>query len=427
MGDAGGGWWLASDGRWYPPEYHPAYRPDPPSSAPPPPTDDDWAPAVETPVGTGGVTPVTPRRRWYTMPVKAWLMTCAALALLLVGAGIGIFVQYSSPPQLASNVTPVSGHPGSWTTTPPPSTTQPNRFTTTTAPAAPGTGLVNPSVEQSVVTKIWDPFAAAFAEDDLSVMQSMTTNAAYLSITGAYNCGCPPWPRAYTSVSFSAPPQSTYPLIFWAELQGTNYDGTPLTKEVLFTEASASAPWLIAYIGAYSDGPPILGTSTNTSQAASSVPTSTASVGNTFAQFFETVDSGGEAIGLPNFAPNDLLNELTSGSQTEYGNTIGAGWTQTTTHTVAATSPSMPIPESQGGGVFACFVMAEQRVVTGTASNPVVQPADYSWFTHLLAPGSYSSVTSESRFEVCFDETPAGLITINTNEGGPFSVTGTPA
>jgi len=34
----GHGWWQASDGRWYPPEQHPQYRPTAPQTLPPPPT-----------------------------------------------------------------------------------------------------------------------------------------------------------------------------------------------------------------------------------------------------------------------------------------------------------------------------------------------------------------------------------------------------
>jgi len=42
----GPGWWLASDGRWYPPEQHPGYTPVPPPVPPSPP-----APTVESPYG----------------------------------------------------------------------------------------------------------------------------------------------------------------------------------------------------------------------------------------------------------------------------------------------------------------------------------------------------------------------------------------
>jgi hypothetical protein len=55
----GPGWWLASDGRWYPPEAHPNYVPPPPPnpqqwagvSAPqaPPPQPGQWAPEPQRP------------------------------------------------------------------------------------------------------------------------------------------------------------------------------------------------------------------------------------------------------------------------------------------------------------------------------------------------------------------------------------------
>ncbi len=32
----GEGWWQASDGKWYPPEKHPDYKPPPPDAPPPP-------------------------------------------------------------------------------------------------------------------------------------------------------------------------------------------------------------------------------------------------------------------------------------------------------------------------------------------------------------------------------------------------------
>ena len=35
----GPGWWQASDGKWYPPERHPDYRPPPPPPPTGPPTD----------------------------------------------------------------------------------------------------------------------------------------------------------------------------------------------------------------------------------------------------------------------------------------------------------------------------------------------------------------------------------------------------
>jgi hypothetical protein len=46
----GTGWWQASDGKWYPPEQHPNYRPPPPSAAP----------SVDPPVQAVAAAPSTP-------------------------------------------------------------------------------------------------------------------------------------------------------------------------------------------------------------------------------------------------------------------------------------------------------------------------------------------------------------------------------
>jgi hypothetical protein len=64
----GPGWWVASDGRWYPPEQHPNYTP-PASSLPPPP------PAGEN------------RTPWY----RRWWAIClwVLLGLSVVGAALG--------------------------------------------------------------------------------------------------------------------------------------------------------------------------------------------------------------------------------------------------------------------------------------------------------------------------------------------------
>ena len=84
----GPGWWVASDGRWYPPPddahggVHPMPAPDPTSYAAPhlppvPPAGREW----NTPLPVGAAIPVRPARRW-----PAWAL--AVLVLILVVAGV---------------------------------------------------------------------------------------------------------------------------------------------------------------------------------------------------------------------------------------------------------------------------------------------------------------------------------------------------
>jgi hypothetical protein len=53
----GPGWWIASDGKWYPPELHPSVREQAPAETP----------AVDSMQGLDGV----PKRRWDDDPSKA--------------------------------------------------------------------------------------------------------------------------------------------------------------------------------------------------------------------------------------------------------------------------------------------------------------------------------------------------------------------
>lgn len=50
----GHGWWQASDGKWYPPEQHPDFRPPPPPPPPPPPSGaQPYAPPYVPPAPSG--------------------------------------------------------------------------------------------------------------------------------------------------------------------------------------------------------------------------------------------------------------------------------------------------------------------------------------------------------------------------------------
>lgn len=77
----GPGWWVASDGKWYPPESHPDFRPPPPPppSAPPPPTGrrSERAPAHDRP----------PRQRREKRGTPLWklaLGVCLGILLFFV-------------------------------------------------------------------------------------------------------------------------------------------------------------------------------------------------------------------------------------------------------------------------------------------------------------------------------------------------------
>jgi uncharacterized RDD family membrane protein YckC len=97
----GVGWWIASDGKWYPPELHPsALAAPPPSPGGPPPATFDFAgawspedPSVVPPL-TGGPPPHSFRLALYVNRVLAYIVdvvvtVVAIWALVALGVAIG--------------------------------------------------------------------------------------------------------------------------------------------------------------------------------------------------------------------------------------------------------------------------------------------------------------------------------------------------
>lgn len=123
----GPGWWQASDGKWYPPESHPNYRPPPP---PPP----------KPPRPTRQVQPVQPppakKKTSTDTQVK---LGCAGLVvvLILVVVIAGLVGGSNTPPKSRPTGTPKTGSSRSADSTTQPATSS----TTTTAPSATTTTL----------------------------------------------------------------------------------------------------------------------------------------------------------------------------------------------------------------------------------------------------------------------------------------------
>jgi hypothetical protein len=444
----GEGWWKASDGWWYPPESKPtAASPTPPPTAP-------VADQEATPDPTSSTS-----SPWRAVTTKFWLTTTAAILLLLIGTGTGLILGMTQPASLASDqsstTTTAPGGTGGTggtglstapTTTLPADTpttvvTIPEPPTTLPTTAAPGAGgpavtpippppapasgsLVTPAVEQAVTNSTWKAFATAFATDDLATVQSLTTASGYNTVTGGFDCGCEPWPTAFSAVSYSAPPQTTYPISFLAEYTGKNYDGTTLTKEVVFSEQAGGAPWKIAYFGGFTGGLTLLGTNTNDAKAAPAEPSSMAVVANEFVQYIQTLDTTGKETLPAGIVPDQYIYETLTANQYELDK--ANGWTSTWTHTVVDTSQPFAAT-ALPGSAEACFTLGYKHVVSNADGKPIVQPPDQSLFPPQLAPGSYSSVTQVGSADICFQETPDGKSSMITNWGGAYTESGAPA
>jgi hypothetical protein len=295
----------------------------------------------------------------------------------------------------------------------------------TAAQASPAT-FVTPRVERHAMATTWSLFSAAFAEDDTSMLRKTTTPTMDDVVHGWFSCGCAPWPVAVTNVSFSAPPQKKYPLWFYAEIQGIEYDGTPLIKEAMFTRASPNRPWLVTYLGGFIGGSPLFGRkSLNYERRPSPEPQSPARIPQEFANFFQQVDQSGSAPPLPKgFVNEGIISENIAGDEQLHQSRKAADYTDVYSHTVTQVSPAFAAPQ----GDVVCAAMDTGDAITSEPGSPMVQPQNRGQWGTLLAPGSYRSLSEHLVFDTCFLELfGSGNIELLTSMGGPISISGTPS
>jgi hypothetical protein len=417
LGAEGTGWWLASDGRWYPPESHPSYRvPAAIASSQP------WQSGPHADLRDPSSSARTQPR---TGNLNVWIVSLLCGVVLLVAGGGALALWGGSsagtggpPPgtRFAAVNPPAIG--GTVPTQAPPTTPA----TTIPPPPAPATGsLVTPQVESAVVDTTWNAFADAFAEDNTSALQTTATQSVAQVVQGWFTCGCAPWPVAVSHVSYSAPPQSAYPIYFFAEIEGTLYDGTPLIKEVVFSQTGPTQPWLVAYLGGFVGAGPLLGSAQNVQTGPGHVSSAITKAPEDFAEFFQTLDQTGKTPALPDGFRNDgIMKEAITGSEQSYDDRQHAHLSDAYVHSVADVSPVFASPY----GDLVCITMDIGDVVTPGQGSTIRQPTNRSQWGNLLAPGAYSSVNIRSVFDVCFFKETDGPVLVVSNMGGPISITG---
>jgi len=448
----GSGWWQASDGRWYPPELHPARLA---ASGP-----DQRATPEAGAADAGAVTP-TPSARSSRLDVLTRIPSSTAAVLLAVVLVVGGIVMAATASSLGS--TDGSGaQPGaSAGTTTTPSTGAGASSTTTIAPSSPGStptntsggsaglglsvtspgsaalpkpytgsgpsgSLVNSTVEQHVVSTTWRGFSADMVANDLAGLSTYATSNASNSVRGSLLCGCSPWPMAYRSVAFNTPPEQTWPLSFLAEFSGINYSQKSYLRDVIFSQAASGAPWLVA--------------STGTTQGASSqlfpgpsditAPPSShwlTTAPQAFANLFQQTDTtGSTAKAIPTyFIEGSFLRELIQGSESSHSYYLRKHVTVTFSHSVLETTPRFAVGTTSAS-TYDCFMMQITTTQTAPSGYVLVQGNDSEPYTAALPAGSYSSVHETELKDICLVELPTdGLVSLYSQLGGPTTITGT--
>jgi hypothetical protein len=378
MSNASGasGWWLASDGRWYPPEQSPWRRgfvqPTGPTGFSAAGT--AWPATVLGPPRTAG--------RVRLQKLDARIKSLLAITLVLIIAAVAIPILGGSP-----------------------------------------STLVTQSVERQVIATTWQKFSRAFSTENLAGLRATTTTGALATIAGSISCGCAPWRGSTISVWYSAPPQFRYPIYFYAEIESEPGGGAAsIDKEVVFREAGPTRPWLVAYLGEAGDVS-VFALPGNLSpllryfqSSPPHVPVAMTTIPQQFSALFQTVDQTGKVPPLPpRFEDTPLLAQDIASSQLSYQDEQAAHLSDRVSHRVLQVSPVFAMPS----GDVVCVELGVGNYITPGPGSTIVQPTDRSRWGTLLAPGSYSSLGEVSVFDSCFfEELGKGSIIQVTNMGG---------
>jgi hypothetical protein len=341
--------------------------------------------------------------------VLAGLVAAAALSLGIVAATSG-----THPTTRVSTASP--GRSGASTSLP---------AATSTTDATPET--VNATVENQVIATTWKTFSTALAEDDMVTLATVSTPQVQQLVQGYFACGCEPWPVGDDGISFSAPPTTNYPRYFYADISGHNYDGTPLYKEVVFSQASASNPWLVSYVGAYVHSSALFGpTAVNLLEEPATVPDGPTTIPREVAFFFQNLDQTGSRTGMPKgMTDSGIMKELIDSSLQTRANYALSHFTGRYTHTVDSVSPIFPGPKP--GGDLICDAMTVRDVITPAAGYAIAQTEDHPDWGNQLGPGNYGSLTVTDLHDQCFDEQIDGSMAVIIDMSGTVSIVGTPA
>lgn len=298
--------------------------------------------------------------------------------------------------------------------------------------SGPSDQLVNATVEQAVVDTTWAGFSTALVANDFQELATYATLDAARAMEGSLYCGCAPTPSAYTNVSFSAPPQSTYPAYFLAQFAKKDYAQRSLTEQVMFVQSTAGAPWLVDYVTDSLGSGGLLPPSANLTATPPAEP-SLGSAPQSFATYFQALDNTGKTTSsLPTgYSSDTFIQQLITTSSHEYADDKATGEDVSYTHTISDVSPrfaTAPSPTTPRWGAEMCFVMTEVRTYKHSDATPLVQTGALKSWTALLPAGSYSMIHETFAIEVCvLQYSPSGRRLLIGNLGGVYAASGTPA
>lgn len=284
----------------------------------------------------------------------------------------------------------------------------------TASPSLPDV-VMDASDAEKLVRAFWPARERALSTRDPRAVRLLETGAAAQWDAVGCTMGCaPPRPRTIQDLNVFVPRQTTYPAAFMAQVLTTEYhSSTALVEIMVFTRASSSQPWSLAFdtaytgstrLGAYpasidggafnADAPEVDGT-------ASSLPAELA------AYWQHWVDSG-SAPADTRFADGSFTSVQGAAIHEARLERRADGIAENVTYTPDTAGGVWSFAVNREGGLtpdfaLTCGTVRYVRVATSTRNGgTLVQDLGFQPFGTLLRPGAYASVTEQGLRQSCF-------------------------
>jgi hypothetical protein len=224
-----------------------------------------------------------------------------------------------------------------------------------------------------------------------------------------------------TSV-LSIPPEKTYPYWFLAQVSvkvPPHHRLTPLVYLATFTKATASSPWLIAFLVAYSGTSKYLPVSES---AHAPTPTFDYSVvGGQLAQFFSSYVNTGARPAWGGWPLDGSVKDMVQHYLRVKDSIDASGVTQNAmTISPRDQSPLFAYPY----GDIICGAFHSDVQITTAPGHPAVQLQDRRFWGPLLAPGSYTSLDKQQLIDYCVTIKKGSVVVPVSFFGWTYSITG---
>jgi hypothetical protein len=294
------------------------------------------------------------------------------------------------------------------------------------------TSLLTATVAEQVVKEVWPAFVAAANSGSAAGLAAVAAPDAADEALGWHVYGSGNEFAAYAHLEVTAPPEPSYPLSFFAEIDQPNNKSGAAIRLAVFGKKSAAADWLISFLSGYGGTNTTVAVMSPASLFATAAPASVLAPSEpAFEQMILLFDAVRDTGQVPPTNDWCSVSQQADGALAVYSDYLAANYrvfarlgdTASAHYTVANYSRSY----STLDGALVCATIAGSVALLPPPGKTLDQPALGSTYGPVVAAGSYREIRYLSIIGVCLASPSTDHVLLIGLMGSPYKAVVTPA